>query len=56
MFERDKKTEMGEGVTSLIDADMRITEQWSRQGTSFLLVESKVRSSAVIFWLRTRRF
>ena len=25
MFERDKKTETGDGVTSLIDADMRIT-------------------------------
>ena len=25
MFERDKKNEMGDGVTSLIDADMRIT-------------------------------
>ena len=25
MFERDKKTESGEHVTSLIDADMRIT-------------------------------
>ena len=25
MFERDKKTDTGDGVTSLIDADMRIT-------------------------------
>ena len=25
MFERDRKTELGEGVTSLIDSDMRIT-------------------------------
>ena len=25
MFEREKKTDTGDGVTSLIDADMRIT-------------------------------
>ena len=36
MFERDKKTEAGDGVTSLIDADMRITGTVVSSGDSIL--------------------
>ena len=46
MFERDKKTEMGEGVTSLIDADMRITGTVVSSGDIILAggVEGEIKS------------